>query len=79
LNSAGCRRNRQRAQTADPAAFYGLHARSYTAAMLRNYLAAALRNFARNKLYAAINVVGLSVGFATALLIALFVHHETTF
>jgi putative ABC transport system permease protein len=47
--------------------------------MLRNYLAAALRSFARNRLYAAINVIGLSVGFATALLIGLFVRHETTF
>ena len=47
--------------------------------MFRNYLAAALRNLARNRLYAAINVVGLSVGFATALLIGLFVRHETTF
>ncbi len=28
--------------------------------MFRNYLAAALRNLARNKLYAAINIVGLA-------------------
>src|SRR5262245_15401467 len=47
--------------------------------MLRSYLAAALRNLARNRLYAAINVVGLAIGFAAALLIALFVRHETTF
>jgi putative ABC transport system permease protein len=47
--------------------------------MLHNYLAAALRNLARNRLYAAINIIGLSVGFATALLIGLFVRHETTF
>ena len=47
--------------------------------MFRNYLAAALRNLARNRLYAAINIVGLSVGFATALLIGLFFRHETTF
>ena len=47
--------------------------------MFRNYLAAALRNFARNRLYAAINVVGLSIGFAAVLLIGLFVWHETTF
>src|SRR5688572_8444462 len=47
--------------------------------MFRNYLAAALRNLARNRLYTAINIVGLSVGFATALLIGLFVWHETTF
>jgi len=47
--------------------------------MFRSYLAAALRNLVRNRLYAAINVIGLSVGFATALLIGLFVRHETTF
>ena len=47
--------------------------------MFRSYLAAALRNLARNRLYAGINIVGLSVGFATALLIALFVRHEVTF
>jgi putative ABC transport system permease protein len=47
--------------------------------MLKNYLAAALRNLARNRLYAAINVIGLAIGFAAALLIALFVRHETTF
>ncbi len=47
--------------------------------MLRNYLAAALRNIARNRLYAALNVVGLAVGFAAAMLVALYVRHETHF
>ena len=47
--------------------------------MLQNYLAAALRNLARNRLYAAINVAGLAVGFAAALLIVLFVRDELTF
>ncbi len=47
--------------------------------MLRNYIAAALRNLVRNKLYAAINVVGLTVGFAAALLIGLFVRDELTY
>ncbi|MEJ0098218.1 MAG: FtsX-like permease family protein [Pseudomonadota bacterium] len=47
--------------------------------MLRNYLAAALRNLARNRLHAAINVLGLTVAFAAALLIAVYVHHERTF
>ncbi|HEV7632669.1 MAG TPA: hypothetical protein VGO41_06725, partial [Steroidobacteraceae bacterium] len=47
--------------------------------MLRNYLAAALRNLARNRLYAAINIVGLSVGFAAAILIGLFLRHELSF
>ncbi len=47
--------------------------------MLRNYLATALRNLARNKLYAAITVLGLSLGFAAALLIALFVRDEFSY
>jgi putative ABC transport system permease protein len=47
--------------------------------MVRNYLAAALRNLARNRLYATINIIGLSVGFAAAILIGLFLRHELTF
>jgi putative ABC transport system permease protein len=47
--------------------------------MFRNYLAAALRNLARNRLYAAINIIGLAVGFAAALLIALFMRDELSF
>jgi len=44
--------------------------------MFRNCLAAALRHMARNRLYAAISVFGLSVGMCTALLAALIVHTE---
>jgi putative ABC transport system permease protein len=47
--------------------------------MFRNYLAAALRNLLRNKLYAAITVAGLAVGFAAAMLIGLYVRDELTF
>src|SRR5215469_10165209 len=47
--------------------------------MFRNYLAAALRNLARNKLYAGINIIGLAVGFAAAILIALFVRDEFSY
>ena len=47
--------------------------------MFRNYLAAALRNLVRNKLYAGINIIGLAVGFAAALLIALFVRDEFSY
>ena len=35
-----------------------------------------LRNLLRNRVHAAINLFGLSVGFAAALLIALFVRDE---
>jgi len=47
--------------------------------MFRSYLTAALRNLARNRLYGAINIVGLSVGFAAAILIALYVRDELSF
>ena len=47
--------------------------------MFRNYLMAALRNLTRNRLYAAINIVGLSVGFTAAMLMALFVRSEFNF
>src|SRR5437762_9938896 len=47
--------------------------------MFRSYLIAALRNLARNRLYGAINIIGLAVGFAAAILIALFVRDELSF
>lgn len=47
--------------------------------MFRNYLVAALRNLVRNKLYAVINIVGLSVGFTAAILVALFVRAEFSY
>src|SRR5258707_5689456 len=40
--------------------------------MFRHYLIAAARNFAHQKLYSFINVVGLAVGLACAILIRLF-------
>ena len=40
--------------------------------MWRNYFAAALRNIARHRLYAAVNICGLTIGFAAALLIAIY-------
>ncbi len=46
--------------------------------MFRNYLAAALRNLARNKLYAGVTIFSLSIGFAAALLIGLYVRDELT-
>jgi putative ABC transport system permease protein len=44
--------------------------------VFRNCLAAALRHLARNKLYTAISVLGLSVGLCTTLLAALVVRNE---
>ncbi len=47
--------------------------------MFRNYLVTALRNQARNRLYAAISILGLAVAFAAAILIAQFVRSEFSY
>lgn len=47
--------------------------------MLRNIAAAALRNLARNRLYAGVTIAGLAIGFAAAMLIALFVRDEYSY
>jgi putative ABC transport system permease protein len=47
--------------------------------MLKNYIAAALRNLVRNRAYAAINLLGLALGYTAAILIALYVRDEFTF
>ena len=44
--------------------------------MLKNYLLIALRVFRKHKLYTLINIGGLTVGLATAILIFLWVKHE---
>jgi putative ABC transport system permease protein len=47
--------------------------------MLRNMLMASLGNLARNRLYAAINIGGLAIALAAAILIGLFVRDDLTF
>ena len=47
--------------------------------MFRNYFAAALRNLTRNRLYAGVTIAGLAIGFAAAMLIALFVRDEYSY
>lgn len=47
--------------------------------MLRNYLKIAYRNLLRSKAFSAINIVGLSLGLATCLIIGLFVLDELSF
>jgi putative ABC transport system permease protein len=47
--------------------------------MFRNYLAAALRNLTRNKLVSLINIAGLAIGFAAALLITLYLRYQLTY
>ena len=47
--------------------------------MWRNYLAAALHNLFRNRAYAAINILGLALGFAAVILVGLFVRDELSY
>lgn len=47
--------------------------------MLRNYLTIALRHLQKSRIYAAINITGLSVGMAACILIMLFVQFELSF
>src|ERR1700688_1883816 len=47
--------------------------------VFENYLAAALRNLLRNRTHAAINLFGLALGFAAALLVVLFVRDEYSY
>src|SRR5450432_931214 len=47
--------------------------------MLRNYLKVALRNFSRNKVFSFLNITGLSVGMAVAILIGLWIRDELSY
>lgn len=47
--------------------------------MLKNYLTIAIRSLIKQKVYTAINIVGLSIGIASCLLIVIFVSHEFSY
>ncbi len=47
--------------------------------MLKNYFKIAWRNIVKNKVYSFINIGGLAVGMAVAMLIGLWVYDEVTF
>src|SRR5882757_5969404 len=47
--------------------------------LIPHYLVTTLRNFARHKLYSFINIAGLSIGLACAILIALFLRDELSY
>jgi len=47
--------------------------------MFKNYLKTAFRNIVRQKVYAIINILGLSIGIAAAILIMLWVTNELSF
>ena len=47
--------------------------------MLKNYLKITLRNISRNKMYSALNIIGLAIGLACCILILLYVHDELSY
>ncbi len=47
--------------------------------MLKNYFKTALRNLAKSKMHSIINITGLSVGMAVAMLIGLWIYDEVSF
>jgi len=47
--------------------------------MLRNYVKTAVRNLAKQKVYTAINVLGLAVSITSCLLIVIYVKHEFSY
>ena len=44
--------------------------------MFWNYLKIGFRNLVRQRIYAIINVIGLSIGLAAVIVIALYIQHE---
>ena len=47
--------------------------------MLKNYLLITLRNLKKNRIYSSLNIIGLAVGLAAFILIALYVQYELSF
>lgn len=47
--------------------------------MLKNYLKVAFRSLKRQPAYTALNIIGLTVGIASSLLILLYIFYETSF
>ena len=47
--------------------------------MIRNYFVIAVRNIMRNKTYSFINILGLSIGVACCLLLALYIQDEYSY
>ncbi len=47
--------------------------------MYKNYFKTAWRNLIKNKVYSALNVLGLATGMAVALLIGLWVHYQISY
>ncbi|NVK83059.1 MAG: ABC transporter permease [Cytophagia bacterium] len=47
--------------------------------MIKNYLKTAIRNIRRNKLYASLNILGLSIGLGSFFIIYLFLQNELAY
>lgn len=47
--------------------------------MLKNYITTTITNLITHKLYSVINILGLAIGLASCLVIALYVHDETSY
>src|SRR6187401_260594 len=47
--------------------------------MIKNYFKIAWRNLVKNKMYSFINITGLSIGMAVAILIGLWMYDELSF
>lgn len=47
--------------------------------MIKNYLIIAIRNILRKKVSSIINILGLAIGLATAIIVFLWVKHETSY
>jgi putative ABC transport system permease protein len=50
-----------------------------TSCMFKNYFKTAWRNFGKNKMHSFINIAGLSIGMAVAILIGLWMYDELSF
>jgi putative ABC transport system permease protein len=47
--------------------------------MLRNYFKTAWRNISRNKIFSALNILGLAIGMGVALLIGLWINDQYSY
>lgn len=47
--------------------------------MIKSYIKIAWRSMMKNKFFSIVNIFGLSVGLTCCMLIALYLHHETTY
>jgi putative ABC transport system permease protein len=52
---------------------------TYHTDMLRSYFIIAWRNLVNNKVYSALNILGLATGMAVALLIGLWVYYQSSY